>query len=417
MPDRKNPRREPQKRSQAPPAPDVVEDAGPRRERGERIAKLMARAGLCSRRDAEVWIAAGRVAVNGKVLASPALNVTSDDKIVVDGKPLEAAERTRLFLFNKPAGLVTSDRDPEGRPTVFAYVAERFPDLPRLISIGRLDMNTEGLLLLTNDGGLARVLELPATGWIRRYRVRANGQTDDAALSTLRRGVTVEGIAYAPVEVTLDRVQGANVWLTLGLREGKNREVKRLLEHIGLQVNRLIRLSFGPFQLGNLEDGAVEEVGTRVLRDQLGPSLASAAGATFSRPTRTEVQQKLNTAEGTGDRKRKHVGALRKERDKEADQVPRRRVVRSATEDRKGREVAVERVVAARQARGVDLKPSRNARRFGAERQAGNGKTPDATRPSGNSRADSKGRGRPGGPPRGARPGQRPGGKAPRPTR
>jgi 23S rRNA pseudouridine2605 synthase len=417
MPDRKNPRREPQKRSQARPAPDVVEDAGPRRERGERIAKLMARAGLCSRRDAEVWIAAGRVAVNGKVLASPALNVTSEDKIIVDGKPLEAAERTRLFLFNKPAGLVTSDRDPEGRPTVFAYVAERFPDLPRLISIGRLDMNTEGLLLLTNDGGLARVLELPATGWIRRYRVRANGQTDDAALSTLRRGVTVEGIAYAPVEVTLDRVQGANVWLTLGLREGKNREVKRLLEHIGLQVNRLIRLSFGPFQLGNLEDGAVEEVGTRVLRDQLGPTLASAAGATFSRPTRTEVQQKLNTAEGAGDRKRKYVVALRKERDKEADQAPRRRVVRSATEDRKGREVAVERVVPARPARGADLKPSRNARRFGAERQAGNGKTPGATRPSGNSRPDTKGRGRPGGPARGARPGQRPGGKAPRPTR
>src|SRR5947208_8344020 len=285
------------------------------RKAGERIAKMMARAGLCSRREAETWIAAGRVAVNGNVLASPALNVTGEDKVLVDGKPLEAPERTRLFLFNKPAGLVTTERDPEGRPTVFGYVAERFPDLPRLISVGRLDINTEGLLLLTNDGGLARVLELPATGWIRRYRVRANGETDEAALGQLRRGATVEGVKYAPAEVTLDRVQGANVWLTLGLREGKNREVKRLLEHIGLQVNRLIRLSFGPFQLGHLADGEVEEVNTRVLRDQLGPSLAAAAGASFSRPTRPEMQREMNTHAGLGDRKRKHVRALRAERD------------------------------------------------------------------------------------------------------
>jgi 23S rRNA pseudouridine2605 synthase len=317
--------------------------------------------------------------------------VTANDTVLVDGKPMEAPERTRLFLFNKPAGLVTTDRDPEGRRTVFAYVAERFPELPRLISVGRLDINTEGLLLITNDGGLARVLELPATGWIRRYRVRANGETDEAALGRLRRGITVEGVAYAPAEVTLDRVQGANVWLTLGLREGKNREVKRLLEHIGLQVNRLIRLSFGPFQLGHLADGEVEEVNTRVLRDQLGPSLASAAGASFGRPTRPEMQREMNTHSGPGDRQRKHVRALRAERDAKSEEAPRRRVLRSATEDRHGREVAIERVVPARPSR-APAKATRNARRFGAERQVETGKAP-------------------------VRPGKRRGDKAPRPKR
>ena len=376
LPDRNKRRGEPQKRPR-----EAAQVAVERAERGERIAKLMARAGLCSRREAETWIAAGRVAVNGRVLASPALNVSASDTVLVDGKPMEAPERTRLFLFNKPAGLVTTDRDPEGRPTVFGFVAARFPELPRLISIGRLDINTEGLLLLTNDGGLARVLELPATGWIRRYRVRANGETDEAALGQLRRGMTVEGVRYAPAEVTLDRTQGANVWLTLGLREGKNREVKRLLEHIGLQVNRLIRLSFGPFQLGNLEDGAVEEVNTRVLRDQLGPSLASAANASFSRPSLQEMQMEMNTNSGPGERKRKHVRTLRaqEKKEKETQKTPRRRVVRSATEDRKGREVAVERVVPTRPSRSGG-KGSRNARRFGGDRQersgAGPGKAP-----------------------------------------
>jgi 23S rRNA pseudouridine2605 synthase len=389
MPDRKKPDGRPQKRTGGD-AREPHAQAGEARARGERIAKLMARAGLCSRRDAETWIAAGRVTVNGRVLASPALNVTEQDQIVVDGKPLAAPERTRLFLFNKPAGLVTTERDPEGRQTVFTYVAGRFPELPRLISVGRLDINTEGLLLLTNDGGLARVLELPTTGWIRRYRVRANGRTDEAALNQLRRGVTVEGVNYAPAEVSLDRAQGANLWLTLGLREGKNREVKRLLEHIGLQVNRLIRLSFGPFQLGNLAEGEVEEVGTRVLRDQLGPSLASAAGASFSRPSRADQQQQLNTSQGLGDRKRKHIRALREERDARSEEAPRRRILRSATEDRKGREVAVERVVPARPARTPQQK-SRNARRFGAERQQTE-RPPRPTRP----------------------PGKRPGGKAPR---
>src|SRR5947209_18847857 len=242
MPDRKRPDGRPQKRSGGE-AREARPEAGEARARGERIAKVMARAGLCSRRDAEAWIAAGRVAVNGRVLTSPALNVTEQDEIAVDGKPLAAPERTRLFLFNKPTGLVTTERDPEARQTVFAYVAKRFPELPRLVSVGRLDINTEGLLLLTNDGGLARILELPTTGWIRRYRVRANGQTDETALNQLRRGVTVDGIAYAPAEVALDRAQGANVWLTLGLREGKNREVKRPLEHIGLPANLLILLT------------------------------------------------------------------------------------------------------------------------------------------------------------------------------
>jgi 23S rRNA pseudouridine2605 synthase len=371
MPDRNQQRGEPQKRPR-----EAAQVTVERAERGERIAKLMARAGLCSRREAETWIAAGRVAVNGRVLTSPALNVTASDTVLVDGKPMEAPERTRLFLFNKPAGLVTTDRDPEGRHTVFAYVAERFPELPRLISVGRLDINTEGLLLLTNDGGLARVLELPATGWIRRYRVRANGETDEAALGVLRRGVSVEGVKYAPAEVTLDRVQGANVWLTLGLREGRNREVKRLLEHIGLQVNRLIRLSFGPFQLGNLEDGAVEEVNTRVLRDQLGPSLASAANASFGRPSLPQLQMEMNTHSGPGERKRKrkHVRALRaqEKKEKETQKTPRRRIVRSATEDRKGREVSIERLVPTRPSR-ASAKASRNSRRFGAERQAGGG--------------------------------------------
>jgi 23S rRNA pseudouridine2605 synthase len=256
---------------------------------------------------------------------------------------------------------------------VFAYVAGRFPELPRLISVGRLDITTEGLLLLTNDGGLARVLELPATGWIRRYRVRANGQVDEAALGVLRRGVTVEGVTYAPVEVALDRAQGANVWLTLGLREGKNREVKRLLEHIGLQVNRLIRLSFGPFQLGNLEEGEVEEVGTRVLRDQLGPTLASAAGASFGRPSRPQMQMEANTHSGAGDRKRKHVRTLRAAEEEKEKEAPRRRTLRSATEDRNGREVSVERVIRARPMPAGD-NATRNARRFRAERQAETGK-------------------------------------------
>jgi len=248
---------------------------------GERIAKVMARAGLASRRQAEAWISAGRVSVNGAVINSPALNVTPSDRIAVDGQPLRARERTRLFRYHKPRGLVTTNSDPEGRPTIFAALPK---DLPRLISVGRLDINTEGLLLLTNDGGLARVLELPATGWLRRYRVRALGRVIQDALDRLRGGITVEGVHYGPIEATLDREQGANVWLTIGIREGKNREVRKVLETLDLKVNRLIRVAFGPFELGELDDGAVEEVKTEELRKQLGPEIAAAASADFEAP-------------------------------------------------------------------------------------------------------------------------------------
>jgi 23S rRNA pseudouridine2605 synthase len=274
--------------------------AAPRRQAGEsaggpiRIAKAMARAGLCSRRDAEEWIAEGRVSVNGEIIDSPALNVTTTDRIVVDGEPLPEKERTRLWLYHKPAGLVTTSNDPEGRATVFDNLPE---DLPRVMSIGRLDINTEGLLLLTNDGGLSRVLELPETGWLRRYRVRAHGDTDQAKLDALKQGVTIDGVDYEPIHATLDRVQGRNVWLTLDLREGKNREVKVVLEHIGLMVNRLIRVSFGPFQLGDIREGEAEEVRTRMLKDQLGDRLAAEAGADFDGPRKDAPQPRADRDE------------------------------------------------------------------------------------------------------------------------
>jgi 23S rRNA pseudouridine2605 synthase len=258
-----------------------VASGGARKEFAERVAKVIARAGLCSRRDAEAWIEAGRVAVNGTVLTSPALDVSKSDVVTVDGTPLPTRERTRLFLYHKPRGIVTTARDPEGRATVFESLP---PGLPRVVTVGRLDINTEGLLLLTNDGGLSRVLELPETGWLRRYRVRAFGAVDQAVLDTLKDGVTIEGMHYGPVEAEIDREKGDNVWLIIGLREGKNREVKKILEHLGLQVNRLIRVSFGPFQLGDLPEGAAEEVTTRILVDQLGPELAARAEADFESP-------------------------------------------------------------------------------------------------------------------------------------
>ena len=432
------------------PSRDRKPGPPPKAQEGERIAKAMARAGACSRRDAEQWIAEGRVAVNGRTLESPAFNVTSADRITIDGKPLAERERTRLFLFHKPRGLVTTDRDPEGRQTIFDYLAERHPDLPRLMTVGRLDINTEGLLLLTNDGGLARTLELPATGWLRRYRVRAHGETDQAALDTLAKGVRVDDVDYAPIEAKLDRVQGANTWITLGLREGKNREVRRVLGSLGLEVNRLIRVSYGPFQLGDVAEGAVEEVKTRVLRDQLGPSLIAQSAADFEAPAkereerparatrergeRSERFERRDRPERDGERSdrferrprperdgerpmrgrrferdaepveekkkterpkpgsRKHVTTMRAERDEKM-KAERVKISRGATEDRHGRAVVVERVTPT----APKAEPeNRNARRFKAERD---GERPirrkpreDGGRPERNERGRPEGR-------------------------
>jgi len=239
--------------------------------KGERIAKVMARAGLCSRRESERWIAAGRVAVNGQVLETAALNVAATDTVTVDGKPLAAPERARLWRYHKPPGLMTTHRDPQGRPTVF----DRLPaDLGRVISVGRLDLNSEGLLLLTNDGNLARRLELPETGWTRRYRVRVYGTVDEDKLAALAKGTEVGGLAYGPIRANLDSHKGSNAWLTISLAEGRNREVRRALEPLGLTVNRLIRLAYGPFQLGGLKRGAVAPIPRKVIAEQLGEGFA-----------------------------------------------------------------------------------------------------------------------------------------------
>ncbi|WP_051335686.1 pseudouridine synthase [Methylocapsa acidiphila] len=399
----------------------------------QRIAKVMARAGLCSRRTAESWIESGRVALNGALVTDPAVNVGPDDKIMVDDAPLAQRARTRLFLFHKPRGLVSTERDPEGRSTVFDYLREHWPEGPRVVSVGRLDINTEGLLLLTNDGGLARVLELPETGWVRRYRVRAKGETDQAILDRLREGVSVDGVNYAGIEAKLDREQGANSWLTLGLREGKNREIKRVLEHLGLVVNRLIRLSFGPFQLGELAEGAVEEVRMRVLRDQLGPSLAKAARVDFSSPAeepiaaperiegpRRERPQASGADRGRGAQRspregkprdigareqapapetrgkprpgpRKHVSTLRAEDMRLSG--ARKRVERRETEDRSGRTIQIERLVPAAPERtkqaALGLPATRNARRFEAERKSREEALRPARRPASSARPAS----------------------------
>ncbi len=269
--------------------------------KGERIAKRMARAGLCSRRDAERWIEAGRVQLNGKKLTTPAVVVTDLDKIEVDGVPLPAKERTRLWLFHKRAKTMTTNRDPEGRKTIF----ETLPaDMPRVLSVGRLDINTEGLLLLTNDGGLARVLELPATGWLRRYKVRAHGKVTQEQLDSLKDGIAVDGVLYGSIEAILEREQGHNCWLTLAFREGKNREVKKVLAALGLEVNRLIRLSYGPFQLGDLEPGGVREIRSRTLRDQLGERLITQAGANFDAPVLNQPRAKKQAEKPAGKKKK-----------------------------------------------------------------------------------------------------------------
>jgi 23S rRNA pseudouridine2605 synthase len=376
----------PVKKRGAEPAPAPQEKAF----EGDRIAKVMARAGVCSRRDAEHWIAEGRVAVNGRVLTSPAFNVQESDTITIDGAPMQARERTRLFLFHKPAGYVTTARDEEGRPTVFSFLEERHPDLPRLVSVGRLDINTEGLLLLTNDGGLARTLELPATGWTRRYRVRAHGEIDQAQLDSLRNGVTIEGVNYAPIEARLERAQGANAWIAMSLTEGKNREIKRVMAHLGLDVTRLIRVSYGPFQLGDLAEGAVEEVRLKTLREQLGKSLAELAGADFATPLREKTPaEQQETRQHAEKRPRKHVSTLRKEQDRRREAGPRARVTRDAVADRKGRAVAVERVTPV-QRKAQEENQSRNARRFesmrgdGAPRRSARFERPaDDSRPRG----------------------------------
>jgi len=339
------------------PGHDKMDGNGEQHKSGERVAKVIARAGLASRREAEGFIAAGRVAVNGAVIASPAVNVTAADRVTVDGAPLPARERTRLFLYHKPRGLMTTHADPQGRPTIF----QRLPkELPRLISVGRLDFNTEGLLLLTNDGALARALELPSTGWLRRYRVRAHGTVTQAQLDGLRNGVTISGIRYGPIEAALERVQGSNPWLTFAIREGKNREVRNVLGHLGLEVTRLIRVSFGPFQLGELAAGAVEEVRTRTLREQLGARLIEDAAVDLStplvpRPPRPAKDPKRERAtpkspshswraqeeERPGKKlRRKYHG---RERDSEVRQRPAGKARAGAVTDRKGRSVAVER--------------------------------------------------------------------------
>lgn len=277
-----------------------MSEADGRDGEGERIARRIARAGVASRRAAEAMIAEGRVSVNGRVIDSPALNVTPRDKILVDGQPLAAPEPRRLWRYYKPVGLVTSERDEKGRETVFS----RLPaEMPRVVSVGRLDLNSEGLLLLTNDGALKRRLELPTTGWLRKYRVRAHGAADDAVLEPLRRGLTVDGERFQPMTVTFDRTQGSNVWLTVSLREGRNREVRRALEAVGLAVNRLIRVSYGPFQLGELEPGQVEEVRSKVLREQLGLDAESSGEDGRERRGGPRPAAQGTAANGTGAKK------------------------------------------------------------------------------------------------------------------
>ena len=265
-------------------------------ENSERIAKVIARAGLCSRREAENWIQNGRVKLNGKELSTPATLVTSADKILVDGNLIPNIEPTRLWIFHKPRGTITTNKDPEGRSTVFSRLPKY---LPRVISVGRLDFNTEGLLLLTNDGGLARLLELPSTGWLRQYKVRAYGRIDQARLDTLKEGISMDGIFYGSINATLDRASKENCWMTIGLREGKNREVKRILEHLGLKVNRLIRVSYGPYQLNELAIGDIIEVNQNDILKHLKDKEITKAGLVFRHESSKQSSRARSPKHGT----------------------------------------------------------------------------------------------------------------------
>lgn len=278
-------------------------DTLPETEEKERIAKRLARAGICSRRDAEKLITSRKVAVNGVVLESPAFLVGPGDRIVVDGQLVPEAEKARVWRYHKPAGLVTTHRDPQGRATVF----EKLPaTMPRVISVGRLDLNSEGLLLLTNDGELARSLELPAAGWVRRYRVRVHGTIEPETLVPLEKGLTIDGVKYGPIKAILDRQKGANAWLTISLKEGKNREIRRVMEHLGWPVSRLIRVSYGPFQLGSLEEGGVEEVPGKIVKEQLGQGGGNWAKAdTEDRPRPPSNHKKPHAGKASHENRRR----------------------------------------------------------------------------------------------------------------